>query len=179
MKFTTNDIRIEGSVEGGVKVSFFSLDATYNHTLLHKYSGKNYTVEIKEHKGKRSLDANAYCWVLCGKISSHKDIYMSKDAVYQKAIKDYGVTAIMPINDDQLNDIVRWHDKNGLGNAHRIIGPCKNFEGYTNVCFYYGSSGYDTKQMSRFIDGIVADAKDLGIETMTPAELERLKGEWI
>jgi hypothetical protein len=44
--------------------------------------------------------------------------------------------------------------------------------------FYYGSSGYDTKQMSILIDGLVADAQELGIDTMTPTELAKLKTLW-
>ena len=43
---------------------------------------------------------------------------------------------------------------------------------------YFGSSQYDTAQMSRLIDGIVSEAQDLGIETATPEELARMKGEW-
>ena len=43
---------------------------------------------------------------------------------------------------------------------------------------YYGSSTFDTKEMSVFIDGIVRECKELGIETMTPAELERMKSQW-
>ena len=43
---------------------------------------------------------------------------------------------------------------------------------------YFGSSQYDTKQMSRLIDGIVGECEDLGIETMTPGELAMLKEGW-
>lgn len=41
-----------------------------------------------------------------------------------------------------------------------------------------GSSEYDTVEMSHFIDRIVEEAKELGIETATPDELERMKQEW-
>lgn len=177
MKFTTNSIMIEPSIHGGCKVSFHTLDARYNHELLHKYEGVPYEVEFREKKERRSLDANAYMWVLAGKISNHPDIIMSKDEVYQKAIKDYGVSAVMPIKDDMLKDILRWHTSNGLGNSFDIIGACKNFEGYTNVHFYYGSSQYDTRQMAHLIDGIVAMAKDLDI-VVDGNEVERVKKEW-
>lgn len=177
-RYTVRDIRLEKHVDGGTILRAVTDDIAWTPEMLHEYDGKSLTIEVRENRAKRSLDANAYCWVLCGKISSHRDIYLSKDGVYQQAIKDYGVTATMPVRDDLLEDVLRWHDSGGLGNAHRIIGKCRNFEGYTNVCFYYGSSGYDSKQMSRFIDGIVADAKDLGIETLSPREIERMKGEW-
>lgn len=176
MIFNTNDIRIEGSVEGGLKVSFFT-DGKYQQSLLHKYSGKDFEVEVREKKPKRSLDANAYLWVLCTKIAAHRDIYLSKDEIYQKAIKDYGVAIIEPIRDDLADDVIRLHSKGGLGNSAEIIGKSK-LAGYTNICFTYGSSQYDSAQMSHLIDGVVADAKELGIETLTPLELAQLKEAW-
>ena len=43
---------------------------------------------------------------------------------------------------------------------------------------YRGSHTYDTKEMSLLIDGTVMEAKELGIETMTPAELAEMKARW-
>ena len=43
---------------------------------------------------------------------------------------------------------------------------------------YFGSSVYSTKQMSRLIDYIVQDCRQVGIETMTPEELARIKEDW-
>ncbi|MDD7129839.1 MAG: hypothetical protein PUH91_13700 [Prevotella sp.] len=43
---------------------------------------------------------------------------------------------------------------------------------------YYGSSTFDSKEMSVFIDGIVSECKELGIETMTPRDLEVMKTAW-
>ena len=176
MIFTTNDIRIEGSVFGGLKVSFFT-DGKYQQDLMHKYSGKDFEVEVREKKPKRSLDANAYLWVLCTKIASHKDIYLSKEEIYQKAIKDYGFSIIEPIADAIVDDVIRLHNSGGLGNCAEVIGKSK-LEGYTNLCLTFGSSGYNSAQMSKLIDGVVADAHDLGIETMTPQEIAQLKEAW-
>lgn len=43
---------------------------------------------------------------------------------------------------------------------------------------YYGSSTYNTKRMSRLIDMIVEDCKELGIETLTPQQLDAMKERW-
>lgn len=43
---------------------------------------------------------------------------------------------------------------------------------------YKGSSLYNTKEMSLLIDGVVRECKELGIETETPDEIERMKQEW-
>ena len=58
------------------------------------------------------------------------------------------------------------------------VNPSK-IEGCKNVTLYYGSSTYDTRQMSRLIDLVVQDCKEQGIETMTPFELDALKERWI
>ena len=43
---------------------------------------------------------------------------------------------------------------------------------------YKGSSEFDTREMSIFIDGIVYEAEELGIQTMTPNEIARIKAAW-
>lgn len=48
----------------------------------------------------------------------------------------------------------------------------------TNVQLFYGSSAYDTAQMSRLIDNIVQECKAQGIETMPTEKLDRLKEMW-
>ena len=43
---------------------------------------------------------------------------------------------------------------------------------------YYGSSTFDTKEMSVFIDGIVSECHELGIETMTPEQIAAMNAAW-
>ena len=50
--------------------------------------------------------------------------------------------------------------------------------GFATVALYYGSSVYDTKQMSALINRLVRDCKALGIETMPPDALAALLGQW-
>lgn len=59
-----------------------------------------------------------------------------------------------------------------------LLGECQNIKGYSNVRIYYGSSAYDTKEMSRFIDCLVSMAKDIGVETRPQEELDELIKEW-
>ncbi len=136
---------------------------------------KEYEVEIKRHRKKRSLDANAYCWVLCRKIADK--LGSTDKEVYKEAIRDYGLTTIRPEKAELVGDLVRMWDGMGLGNGHDVLGASK-LEGYVNVKYYYGSSGYDSLRMSRLIDGLVQDAKDQGIDTCTPDEIERMKQQW-
>lgn len=69
-----------------------------------------------------------------------------------------------------------WESR-GLGWQAEVMRDSK-FEGYTNVINYYGSSVYDTKEMSLLIDEIVTQAKELKIEVMSPGEIEQLKEQW-
>ena len=142
---------------------------------------KKYVAEIKEHRKKRSLDANAYAWTLIGQLAaklSTDGVVITPDQVYREAIRDVGGNyEVVPIRDDALE---RWQQiwaGKGLGWACEVIGKSK-IDGYTNTRCFYGSSVYDTAQMSRLISIIVDECKAAGVETMTPAELESLlRGE--
>lgn len=132
-------------------------------------------IEAKKHREKRSLDANAYCWVLLGKLSEKMGI-SSKD-IYIMEIKNIGVYEVLPIKEKAVDKFIEAWQNNGIGWPCEIIGRSK-LNGYVNIKAYYGSSTYDTKQMSILIDSIVEDCKLQGIEIATPEELERLKLEW-
>lgn len=136
---------------------------------------KKYRVEIKRHREKRSLDANAYCWVLCRKIA--EKLGTTDREIYKAAIRDYGLTTIRPEKSELVEDLVRMWDGMGIGNGHDILGESK-IDGYVNVRYYYGSSQYDSLRMARLIDGLVQDAKEQGIEYLPPDELERMKAAW-
>lgn len=137
---------------------------------------KKYVADIKEYRERRSLDANAYLWVLLGKLSGK--LGLPPEEIYRTAIRDVGDNyEVMPVRNDALE---RWKviwESNGLGWLCEEIGPSK-LDGYTNVRNFYGSSTYDKAQMSRLIDNIVQDCKAQGIETLTPAELAKLTEEW-
>lgn len=51
-------------------------------------------------------------------------------------------------------------------------------DGYTNVIAWYGSSVYNSKEMSRLVDNIVEECKEHNIETLLPQELESMKASW-
>lgn len=137
--------------------------------------GKELTVEIKQFRKKRSLDANAYCFVLCQKIA--EVIKNTKEYVYKQAIKQIGQFEIVPIRNDAVERwMVAWNSK-GLGWQSEILEDSK-LEGYKKTINYYGSSVYDTKEMSLLLEEIVGQAKGLGIETMSEVEKVALLDKW-
>lgn len=162
--------------DGGAEIILKTPDRKAVQELMDKYEDhKKYVADIKPYRAKRSLDANAYCWVLCRKIA--ETLGSTDTEVYRLAIRDYGLATIRPEKADLVDDLVRMWDHMGLGNSHVILGDSK-LEGYVNVKYYYGSSSYNTKHMARLIDGLVQDAKEQGIETATPDEIERMKQQW-
>ena len=143
--------------------------------LFGELAGKDLDGTLKEHRERRSRDANAYCWVLIDKLA--EKLNFPKAEVYRAAIKDIGgISSTVCVQDRAVEMIRQGWEKNGIGWQTDVL-PSK-IEGCTNVVLYYGSSTYDTAQMSRLIDHIVQDCKAVGIETATPEELARMMEGW-
>ena len=125
---------------------------------------------IKKYREKRSLSQNAYAWTLITKIAQSINPPMNKEEVYIEMLKRYGQGGIISVQKDKADDVIRAFDyyiPKGEGKV--------NDKEFLHLMVYVGSSQYDTKEMSVFVSGIVEEAKDLGIETMTPDEIARLQ----
>lgn len=134
--------------------------------------------EVTEYKPKRSLNANAYCWVLCEKIAqeiSKDGVLTTKEEIYKDAVKNVGVFVPFIVEEKAFENFKRIWEKQGLG--YQVQETARKDKCIRINC-YYGSSSYNTKEMSRLIDALVEEAKQLGIETMTPEQLSLLKQEW-
>ena len=136
--------------------------------------GHDVRVEIKKWRKKRSLDANAYAWVLIDKIAQATGV--PKTEVYRQAIREIGgVSDIVAVPDNAVDKFREGWSKQGIGWQTEILD---SKPGYKRIVVYYGSSTYDTKQMSALIDSLVQEAQALGIETLPPAEIARLNSQW-
>lgn len=130
-----------------------------------------YTADLKEYRPHRSLDANAYAWVLMEQIAQATG--SSKDEVYLLMLERYGVFTHLVVKPAVVARVKeQWRTVRELGEV-TVNGK----SGIQLQC-YFGSSSYDSKEMSRLIDGIVWECKQLDIETMTPQELSLLKEDW-
>ena len=132
-------------------------------------------VTIKKHRVKRSLDANAYCWVLVDKIAEKR--HMSKLEVYRNAIRDIGgVSEIICIQNKAAQTMKDLWTRNGIGwQVEELESKLPNC---TNMVLYKGSSVFDTRQMSALIDSLIQDAKAIGIETRPEWEIQQLLEEY-
>ena len=123
----------------------------------------------------RSTDANGLAWALIDKIAA--EIRMGKEEVYRNTIRDVGGNATYPlVRSEAYDELKRTWESKGLGwMCSWMPSPVP---GYVTACLTYGSSAYDTKQMSVFIDRLVQDCHALGIETPGDERIESLLEAW-
>ena len=129
---------------------------------------------VKPYKPKRSLSANAYLWVLVGKLADKTGL--PPDEIYRNAIRAVGISQLMVVNARAVSTIDHVWQAYGLGWFTERVDEDK--DGEVILRCYYGSSSYDRKQMAALIDYIVQDCKAMGIETLTEQELSLLCDRW-
>lgn len=128
-----------------------------------------YDVKIVKHRKKRSNNANSYLWELCTQIGNK--INLSKNEVYLQMLKDYGQSMLIPVLKGEVpNRITKYYE---FECSSQLNG--KDADWYK--C-YVGSSDYDTYEMNVLLNGVVQEAKNLGIKTKEDYELEKLIEEW-
>ena len=131
-------------------------------------------IKVKKFRKKRSLDANAYMWVLITKIATHPDVRSTKEEIYEQLLQ----TQPHLYEDDKGHVLITVKSDEDMS---RIDGHWIFYKGNGKFSSYFkikGTSEFDSSEMAQFVDMVVQEAKELGIETMTPNELERMKATW-
>ena len=170
---------VDGSIKrettlNGQRITFVTKDIKESDKIFSDWKDKPLQVEIKPVRKSRSLNANSYMWILCDKIAAA--LLTTKEKVYRKAVAEVGVFDDVAVHGKALPTFLSHWDSRGIGWFTEVFSsPLK---GCNRVRCYYGSSTYDSKQMSRLIDYIVDEAKGLDIETETPDNIERMKQMW-
>lgn len=127
------------------------------------------TIEVKPYREKRSLNANNYAWKLITEIANV--LRAAKDEVYLEMLKRYGQSEIFSVASHiPFGEYVKYYEEVGESKLNGKI--------FKHYKVFKGSSEFDTREMAIFIDGIVSEAKELDIQTETPAELARIKSLW-
>lgn len=140
----------------------------------------DYVLSLKKATKPRSLTANAYMWVLCDEIA--KIVKATKEEIYRKAIKEVGVFTDVGVQaGEPCKSLVSGWGENGIGYFSEMFDSTLT-DNYGNpmkrVRLYVGSHTYSQPDMSRLIDYVVDEAKNLGIQTMTPKQIEEMKAVW-
>lgn len=175
MKTTSNAIRTSFT-ESGTQELTLTLKSRTDISELKDIiaNGKELTVEIKQYRQKRSLDANSYCWVLISKIADL--LRISKDEVYIDMLTKYGQREPKLVSViTEAVDVV----KRATNNHCVVVGESElNDKIFCHLAILIGSSQYDSRQMAILIDGVILEAKDLGIDTLTESEKNLLLEDW-
>ena len=129
--------------------------------ILNELPEGTYIAEIKKHKRKRTLDQNAYAWVLIARIA--EKVKSSKEEVYRRFIRAVGVCDVLCVQNKAVDRLIQNWGGQGIGWFAEKFDS--KIESCTNVTVYYGSSTYDTTEMTRLLDEIISECKNLNIDT--------------
>lgn len=166
----------------------FKIEIRTNNNILEAFQKMKdmvLDITIKKHTEKRSLNANAYYWQLIRKLSKIKELNMSEPHLHNHMLRRHPVPVELegsklfvvvpdtPEAEKKVDESETYHLK-----PTAQVKTGKDGKLYRTYIVLKGSHEYDTKEMSMLIDDAVQEAKEQGIETLPPAEIERLKNEW-
>lgn len=127
------------------------------------------SIKIDKYREKRSLNANNYAWALISAIGNATR--KSKEAVYLDMLRDYGQSEMISVKAHiNIGYYVKYYEESGESTLNGTL--------FKHYKVYKGSSEFDKREMSIFIDGVVQEATNLGIDVRTPDEIARLKSLW-
>lgn len=177
MEFRAQKIGMMADVlTGSYTVSFVTKDKSILEAFEKMKDSEDIRVKAVRWRNRRSIDANNYMWELLSQMAPL--LKTTKDELYIHELQKYGTFMYLPGTDE---------DEERLKNVFRIVTnrgetvlttPSGKELKMNQLQCYKGSSLYDTLEMSRLIDGVVSDAQELGIDTMTPEEIREMKERW-
>lgn len=158
---------------GNETIVILKMDASA--VQLDKYRDKVLAVNLKPYRKKRSTTSNGYYWILVRELCNK--LRISQTEMHNRLLADYGQELII---DGVMDYSLKDHNFQWLRSEeghYKPSGRSVTLPDGTVLDIYWtvrGSSTYNTEEMSILIDGAIQECKELGIETMTPEELQRL-----
>lgn len=168
---------------GGKQRITLELDGGDIRPLAEKLQGKTLDIKLKQHREKRSISQNLYYWSLIGQIAAA--LRISNPHAHNIMLRRYGQLAlygetaayvILPDTDAaarEADESETFHVK-----PTSEVKTGKDGKMYRTYLLMRGSSEYDTAEMTRLIDGAIREAQELGIETETPEQKEKMRSLW-
>lgn len=165
-------------VTGKVKIEY-QIESSVSPADIERATGKILRLKAVQWKEKRSLDANAYYWVLLSRLA--EVLHISKPRAHNLMLRKYG----QPETFDgagayiRIPDTVKAEEEALEASTYHIRPTSQVVSGtdgvnYRTYVLIKGSSEYDTREMGELIDGLIGDCKELGIETLPPEEITRM-----
>lgn len=175
-KLAFREIKMEG---GWLKIKPERDDIGKAMTMVRNHKDRLYSLEVKEFRKSRSLDANAKLWALINEMSVI--LRLPPEDIYQGYIPDVGGNFwIAPVKEEEIQERSADWCRGHIGRMVDDMGPCRlsELKGYRNLKMYRGSSEYDVPTFSRLLDLVIHDCQSLGIETLSERERSLLMDEW-
>lgn len=158
------------------KISFLINDKSKLPTI-EELKGLKLKITAKKDIKKRSLNANNYFWKLLQELCELAEVETIEE--YKRRVKELGIFRRFKIEKDNVNTFEKMWTSQGVAwfceiADTEIIGKTE----FKIINAYYGSSSFNSKQMSRLINDLTQDCKANGIETKKQAEIRSLLESW-
>ena len=159
-----------------LKISFLINDKS-NLSTIEELKGLKLKITAKRQINKRSLNANNYFWKLLQELCELVEIDTIEE--YKRRVKELGIIRRFKIEKENVKTFEKIWTSQGVAwfceiADTEIIGNTE----FKIINAYYGSSSFNSKQMSRLINDLVEDCKIYRIETKTPIEIKSLLESW-
>ena len=136
-----------------------------------RLAGSEVEVTIKKYSDPRTLRANAYLWALITQIGNR--MRLGKDEVYLEMLKSYGQGGSLSVELNYAPQFERSYK------YHEVLGESElNGKTFRHFRFWVGSHEYNRDEFRVLLDGVIQEARNLGIEVRTPEEINSLLSEF-
>lgn len=166
----TGRINSVAYTSSGMPLVTFEIDQrTDGMKMANELKDIKVSLKVDKHREKRSLNANNYCWKLLSEIANV--LRSSKDEIYLAMLKRYGQREMISVvSHVPVEQYIKYFEEAGESTLNGKL--------FKHYFVYKGSSEFDTREMSIFVDGVVSEAKGLGIQTETPDQIAKMKALW-
>ena len=168
------------SVDGKPLISFEVNEGQPALKMAQKFKDSpKIKLKVTEYKAKRSLDANAYYWLLIGKLS--KALNISTSYCHNVMLRRYGVLEtvddthvylLFPDTDEaqkEVDEAETYHVK-----PTSNVRTGNDGKMYRTYMLLKGSHDYNTAEMATLISGLRDECTNVGIPVETPDEIANL-----
>ena len=144
---------------------------------IEELQNQKLSIELKKYRAKRSINANNYFWKLLQELCETIEIDTIED--YKRRVKELGIFRTFKIEKENISTFKKMWTAQGIAWFCEVADT--EYMGDTEfkiIHAYYGSSSFNSKQMSRLIDNLVQDCQAVGVKTKTDEEIRALIESW-
>lgn len=138
---------------------------------LERLQDQDLRVKAVRYRQKRSKSANALFWHCVGEIANV--LQMDKWDVYLRLLKDYGRYTYIVCKPEMVDQVRSQWRESIVWNSVDVNG-----EPAVQMLCFFGSSSYNTKEMSFLIDGTIETMKELGLDTPMSQDIKSALERW-